>query len=123
MASRYFTQFKERKVSASGARPSQPRSGPSGGQGASWTVGGPSAAPTWKPGDLGVGGWPGGFYPGPHPGVENEMHGKGHAKVAKVMHEFKEGTLKSGGSGKTVKNRKQAVAIAMSEAGLSRKRK
>lgn len=40
---------------------------------------------------------------------------KGPKKVAKVMHEFKEGTLKSS-SGQTVENRKQAVAIALSEA-------
>ena len=32
-----------------------------------------------------------------------------------VMHEWKEGTLKSGGSGKPVKNRKQAIAIMLSE--------
>jgi hypothetical protein len=32
------------------------------------------------------------------------------------MEEFKEGSLKSGGSGKKVTNRKQAVAIALSEA-------
>jgi hypothetical protein len=43
-------------------------------------------------------------------------------KVGKVMHEFKHGELKSG-SGKTVKNRRQAVAIAMSESGQSRKKK
>lgn len=42
-------------------------------------------------------------------------------KVGKVMHEFKEGTLHSGKSGKVVKNPKQAVAIALSEAGLSKK--
>jgi hypothetical protein len=36
-------------------------------------------------------------------------------KVGKTMHEFKEGTLKSG-SGKKVKSRKQAVAIGLSEA-------
>jgi hypothetical protein len=36
-------------------------------------------------------------------------------KVKKVMGEFKRGTLKSS-SGKKVKSRKQAVAIAMSEA-------
>jgi hypothetical protein len=40
---------------------------------------------------------------------------KGEAKVHKVMKEHKEGTLKSG-SGKKVKSRKQAVAIALSEA-------
>ena len=36
-------------------------------------------------------------------------------KVEKVMREYKEGTLHSGGSGKVVTNPKQAVAIAMSE--------
>ena len=42
--------------------------------------------------------------------------------VAKVMHEYKEGDLKSG-SGRKVKSRKQAVAIAMSESGQSKRRK
>jgi hypothetical protein len=32
------------------------------------------------------------------------------------MHKMKEGKLKSGGSGKKVKSRKQAVAIGLSEA-------
>ncbi len=32
------------------------------------------------------------------------------------MHEMKKGKLKSGGSGKTVKSRKQAIAIGLSEA-------
>lgn len=36
-------------------------------------------------------------------------------KVSKVMHEFKEGDLKSS-SGAKVRNRKQAIAIALSEA-------
>lgn len=41
-------------------------------------------------------------------------------KVAKVMHEFKEGKLHSGSKkGPTVKSRKQAVAIALSEARRS----
>ncbi len=40
---------------------------------------------------------------------------KGKGKVKKVMHEFKEGTLKSS-SGRKVTNRKQAVAVALSEA-------
>lgn len=40
------------------------------------------------------------------------------AKVRKVMKEFKKGELKSGGK-KKVKSRKQAIAIAMSEAGQS----
>ena len=41
-------------------------------------------------------------------------------KVGKVMHEYKEGTLHSGKGGKVVKNPKQAVAIALSEAGMSK---
>jgi hypothetical protein len=43
---------------------------------------------------------------------------KGRGKVRKVMHEYKEGELKSGGR-KKVKSRKQAVAIALSEARRS----
>jgi hypothetical protein len=42
---------------------------------------------------------------------------KKQAKFGKVMGEYKEGTLHSGKSGKVVKNPKQALAIAMSEAG------
>lgn len=46
------------------------------------------------------------------------------AKVGKVMHEYKTGTLHSGGkSGPVVTSQKQAVAIAMSEAGMSKKKK
>ena len=41
-------------------------------------------------------------------------------KVGKVMHEYKEGTLHSGKGGKVVKNPRQAVAIALSEAGMSK---
>jgi hypothetical protein len=37
-------------------------------------------------------------------------------KVQRAMHERKQGTLKSGRSGKTVKSRKQAIAIGLSEA-------
>ena len=37
-------------------------------------------------------------------------------KVGKVMHEMKAGTLRSGGSGKKVTSRKQAIAIGLSEA-------
>lgn len=37
-------------------------------------------------------------------------------KFSKVLSEFKSGTLYSGRSGKKVKKRKQAVAIAYSEA-------
>jgi hypothetical protein len=41
---------------------------------------------------------------------------KAQQKVRKAMHERKRGTLKSGGSGKKVKSRKQAIAIGLSEA-------
>ncbi|HEX6191879.1 MAG TPA: DUF6496 domain-containing protein [Chitinophagaceae bacterium] len=37
-------------------------------------------------------------------------------KIEKVMREKKRGTLRSGGSGKKVTSRKQAIAIAISEA-------
>ena len=46
---------------------------------------------------------------------------KAQDKVQKVMHEYKTGTLHSGGDGKVVRNPKQAIAIAMSEAGIKRK--
>lgn len=41
---------------------------------------------------------------------------KASDKVEKAMHERKEGTLKSGGSGKKVTSKKQAIAIGLSEA-------
>jgi hypothetical protein len=44
------------------------------------------------------------------------------AKVSRVMKEFKAGTLKSS-SGNPIKNYKQAVAIALSEAGMSMTKK
>lgn len=40
---------------------------------------------------------------------------KGRSKVHRIIKEHKEGTLKSG-SGRKMKSRKQAVAIALSEA-------
>jgi len=49
---------------------------------------------------------------------------KGPAGVHTEMKKFKEGTLHSGSAkGPIVKSRKQAVAIALSEAGMSRKSK
>lgn len=50
------------------------------------------------------------------------MAAKKKSKVEKVMHEFKTGTLHSGKGGPVVKSRKQAVAIAMSEAGMVKKK-
>jgi hypothetical protein len=44
---------------------------------------------------------------------------KAEKKIGTVMSEFKKGKLHSGGSGKVVKNPKQAIAIALSEAGKS----
>jgi hypothetical protein len=48
----------------------------------------------------------------------SQTSSKGKRKIHKVMKEHKSGTLKSG-SGKKVKSRKQAVAIALSEARKS----
>ena len=42
-------------------------------------------------------------------------------KIGKVMREFKKGELNIGQSSKKVKSPKQAIAIALSEAGKSRK--
>lgn len=41
---------------------------------------------------------------------------KAQSEVKEAMHEMKEGKLKSGKSGKTVKSKKQAVAIGLSKA-------
>jgi uncharacterized protein DUF6496 len=41
---------------------------------------------------------------------------KAQSEVKQAMHERKRGQLKSGKSGKTVKSRKQAIAIGLSKA-------
>ena len=46
---------------------------------------------------------------------------KSQKKVEKVMSEYAAGTLKSS-SGRKVTSRKQAIAIALSEAGMARKK-
>ena len=46
---------------------------------------------------------------------------KPQKKIGKVMREFKKGELNIGQSSKKVKSPKQAIAIALSEAGKSRK--
>ena len=44
---------------------------------------------------------------------------KSAEKVERALHEMKKGKLKSGGSGKKVTSRKQAIAIGLSEARQS----
>jgi hypothetical protein len=46
------------------------------------------------------------------------------AKIGKVMAEYKAGTLNTGSKkGPVVKSKKQAIAIALSQAGMSKKKK
>ena len=51
------------------------------------------------------------------------MANKKEKKIIKVMSEFKNKKLNIGKSKKKVKNRKQAIAIALSEAGVNKKRR
>jgi hypothetical protein len=53
-----------------------------------------------------------------HAHSSSRTSSKGKGKIHKVMKEHKSGTLKSG-SGKKIESRKQAVAIALSEARKS----
>lgn len=50
----------------------------------------------------------------------NKETPKQQAKIKKVMEEYKEGDLKSS-SGQKVTSEKQAIAIALSEAGVPKK--
>ena len=51
------------------------------------------------------------------------MANKKEKKISKVMREFKNKKLNIGKSKKKVKNRKQAIAIALNEAGIKQKRR
>ena len=48
---------------------------------------------------------------------------KKEKKISKVMREYKKGKLNIGKSKKKVVNKKQAIAIALSEAGVNKKRR
>ena len=48
---------------------------------------------------------------------------KSEAKISKVYKEYKAGTLHSGKGGPVVKSKDQAIAIALSSAGMSKKAK
>lgn len=54
--------------------------------------------------------------------MATQLTKKQTAKVGKVMHEFKAKGLHSGKGGPVVKNPKQAVAIALSEASRMKKK-
>jgi Family of unknown function (DUF6496) len=51
------------------------------------------------------------------PQTKSKRYGnKASQKVERAMHEMKRGQLRSGGSGRKVTSRKQAIAIGLSEA-------
>lgn len=53
--------------------------------------------------------------------VINMKKTKAEKKISSVMREYKEGTLHSGKGGPVVKKPKQALAIALSSAGMTKK--
>jgi len=71
--------------------------------------------PKWKSEAMSHGSKPGA-------GARKRKYLKGQKKVGVVLSEFKRGTLHSG-SGQIIKKRSQAIAVALSEAGLSKKKR
>ena len=62
------------------------------------------------------------LHPGSHKKKPTTKKGK-EKKIAKVIREFDKGTLKSGSKkGPKVTSRSQAIAIALSEAGVKKKK-